>query len=278
VAQIAVDLALLRHVANLLAVLPPARRFDPRGLAREFGATITEELDYEHEARNAERLASEFRGVTGVEIPTIVWDHTAEGVLTETRIDGMKIDDAVGIVAAGLDRTRVARDFADAYLTMVFVHRFFHADPHPGNVFVEPDATIGFVDFGMVGTVDEATGAGLIAVLGALVAADAQTLADALVKLGVAATQADRAGLQADLEHILRRYGDIALQDLRLAEVVADLMAVVRRRDLRLPSRIALLLKTVVMCEGVAARLDPGFRLIPLLVPYAAQFGAAGST
>ena len=86
---------------------------------------------------------------------------------------------------------------------------------------------------------------------------------------------ADRVGLEADLERILDRYGDVALQDLRLADVVADLMTVVRRRDLRLPSGIALLLKTVVMCEGVAAKLDPAFRLIPLLVPYAARFRAA---
>lgn len=276
-AQIAVDLVLLRHIAKVLTALPQARRFDPRGLAREFAATITEELDYMHEAHNAERLASELDGVRSVEIPTVIWDRTAGGVLTETRIEGLKIDDTAGIVAAGLDRARVAHNFADAYLTMVFVHRFFHADPHPGNVFVEPDATIGFVDFGMVGTVDEATGAGLEAVLGALVAADAPTLADALVDLGVATTQADRVGLEADLERILDRYGDVALQDLRMAEVVSDLMTVVRRRDLRLPSRIALLLKTLVMCEGVAARLDPSFRLIPLLVPYAAQLRAPGS-
>ena len=83
-----------------------------------------------------------------------------------------------------------------------------------------------------------------------------------------------RAGLEHDLREVLERYRDVALQDLRLAAVVEDLMAVVRRRDLQLPSRIALLLKTVVMCEGVAARLDPAFRLIPLLVPYAARFSS----
>jgi ubiquinone biosynthesis protein len=90
----------------------------------------------------------------------------------------------------------------------------------------------------------------------------------------VAATGRDRVGLEADLDRLLRRYGNVPLQELQLAAVVADLMAVVRHRDLRLPSRIALLLKTVVMCEGVAARLDPGFRLIPLLVPYAARLSA----
>jgi ubiquinone biosynthesis protein len=121
----------------------------------------------------------------------------------------------------------------------------------------------------LVGEVDDATGRGLVTVLTALVAGDAAQLACALLDLGVADPELDRAGLERDLSDLLDRYGDVALQDLQLAAVVGDLMAVVRRRDLRLPRRIALLLKTVVMCEGVAARLDPGFRLVPVLVPYA---------
>lgn len=275
VQEIAVDLALMRRTARALARFRFTRRFDPVGLAAEFGATITAELDYLREGHNAERLSELFRGATRVQIPAVIWDHTAEGVLTETRIVGAKIDDVGAIRNAGLDRAVVARDFAHAYLTMVFVYRFFHADPHPGNVFVTPAGVIGFVDFGMVGAVDEPTGLGLVTVLSALVAADSNQLADALVELGVAATVADRAGLEMDLGRLLERYGDISLQDLKLTEIVADLMDVVRRRDLRLPSRIALLLKTVVMCEGVAARLDPSFRLIPLLIPYATRLTAS---
>ncbi|MGZ8766443.1 MAG: ABC1 kinase family protein [Acidimicrobiia bacterium] len=271
VAQIALDLHLLRRAAAMMGRLRVARRFNPTGLATEFTATITAELDYLQEGHNALKLAALFRDDTRVRIPEIVWDHSADGVLTETRIVGAKVDDIAAIQRAGLDRAMVAQDFARAYLTMVFVHRFFHADPHPGNVFVSPDGVIGFVDFGMVGSVDESTGRALATVLTALVAADARALADALVELGVAATEADQGGLETDLGRLLDRYRDVPLQDLQLAAIVADLMAVVRRRDLHLPSRIALLLKTVVMCEGVAARLDPGFRLIPLLVPYAAR-------
>jgi ubiquinone biosynthesis protein len=275
VAEIAVDLLLMRRAARIAALLPAVRRFDPVGLAGEFRATITAELDYLREGKNAERLADEFRTDDRVAFPTIIWERTADGVLTETRVEGAKIDDTAAIARAGLDRAVVAGDFARAYLTMVFVHRFFHADPHPGNVFVASDGVIGFVDFGMVGSVDEATGRGLVTVLSALVNADSRELATALTDLGVATVQRDRAGLEADLDQLLRQYRDVALQDLSLAAVVGDLMEVVRHRDLRLPSRIALLLKTVVMCEGVAAQLDPGFRLIPLLIPYAAQLTGA---
>jgi ubiquinone biosynthesis protein len=272
---IAVDLRLLRGVARAAARFPVARRFDPVGLSAEFAATITGELDYVREGRNAERLAEQLRGDARILIPSIVWDRTREDVITETRVIGTKIDDVDAIEGTGLDRAVVARAFAEAYLTMVFVHRFFHADPHPGNVFVQDDGVIGFVDFGMVGEVDDATGRGLVTVLTALVAADAAQLAGALVDLGVAGTGHDRAGLEADLGTLLDRYRDVALQDLSLTAVVGDLMAVVRRRDLRMPSRIALLLKTVVMCEGVAARLDPAFRLVPLLVPYAEELTRA---
>ena len=271
VAQISVDLALMRRAARAVAHVPAARRFDPVGLALEFERTITAELDYPLEGRNAERIAEHFSGDDGVAAPKVVWDHTSAGVLTETRIRGAKIDDRTAIADAGLDPAAVARAFAHAYLTMVFVHRFFHADPHPGNVFVTETGVIAFVDFGMVGSVDEPTGRGLVAVLTALAATDANRLANALVQLGVATTTADRAGLETDLRDLLDRYGDVELQDLKLTAVINDLMEVVRRRDLHLPSRIALLLKTVVMCEGVAAHLDPSFRLIPLLVPYAAQ-------
>jgi ubiquinone biosynthesis protein len=275
VAAIAVDLRLLHVLANALARVPALRRFDPVGLSAQFATTITGELDYIREGRNAERLAQELGADAGIHIPSIVWDHTQEDVLTETRVVGAKIDDVAAIQRAGLDRAVVARAFADAYLTMVFVHRFFHADPHPGNVFVRADGVIGFVDFGMVGEVDEDTGRGLVTVLTALVAADAAQLADALLALGVASEPHDGAGLEDDLRVLLARYRDVALQDLSLAAVIGDLMTVVRRRDLRLPSRVALLLKTVVMCEGVAAQLDPGFRLVPVLVPYAEALSRA---
>ena len=135
---------------------------------------------------------------------------------------------------------------------------------------------IGFVDFGMVGSVDEPTGHGLVTVLTALVAADPEQLADALVG---ARCRDDRRrpGRPRGGPGPICSSGTATSRSRTssLTAVVADLMEVVRRRDLRLPSRIALLLKTVVMCEGVAARLDPAFRLIPLLIPYAAHLTAS---
>ena len=190
-------------------------------------------------------------------------------MLTEQRIRGVKIDDVRALDAAGVDRAAIARVFADAYLSMVFAHGFFHADPHPGNVFVDPEERIAFVDFGMVGTVTPHISHGLGAILLALVASDAASMADGLLHLGVATDDVDRPALERELASLIARYAHLPLEHLKVGPLLVELMSVVRAHRLRLPSDLALLLKTVMMCEGVAAQLDPGFELVPLLVPYA---------
>ena len=141
-----------------------------------------------------------------VHIPAVIWDLTREDVITEERVTGIKVDDVEALDAAGLDRARIAGRLANAYLSMVFVHRFFHADPHPGNVFVERDGRIAFVDFGMVGAVDRRTGHGLSAILLALVGTDAPGMVDGLLGLGVACDDVDRDAFERDLAQFLERY------------------------------------------------------------------------
>lgn len=276
VQQVDLDLHLLARAARLLARIPFLRRYDPVGLVREFAATLHGELDYEREGHNAERVGTELAAEPRVHVPGVHWESTTEDVLTEDRIRGTKIDDVGALDSAGLDRPGVAARFADAYLTMVFVHGFFHADPHPGNVFVEPDGRIGFVDFGMVGTVAPEASRGLGVVLLALAGGDATRMADALLRLGIAGDEVARAPLEGDLAVLLARYADRPLAELHLGPLLGDVMGVVRRHHLRLPSDLALLLKTVMMCEGVAAQLDPSFELVPRLLPYAARL--AGDT
>jgi ubiquinone biosynthesis protein len=275
--RVRIDLELLARVARVASrYVRFVRRYDPVGLAREFSVTLGGELDYAREGRNAEELAAEMAHHPGVGFPAVEWDHCGDGVLTEERIFGTKIDDLAALDAAGISRVDVARTFADAYLAMVFRYRFFHADPHPGNVFVRPDGSIGFVDFGMVGSVPDATAQGLTVVMLALVSRDPAQMADALLHLGIATGDVDRPALERDLERLLARYGDVELSELHIGPLLAQLMGVVRRHRLCLPSDLALLIKTVMMCEGVAAQLDPAFRLVPMLVPYA--MGATGSS
>jgi len=277
--HVAVDLELLNRFANLAARRSSiARRYDPVGLAREFGATLRAELDYPREGHNADLVAASFVEEADVHIPRVFWDFTRDGVITEERIRGIKVDDLQALDAAGLDRARIARTLADAYLSMVFVHRFFHADPHPGNVFVEMDGRVAFVDFGMVGSVTSHTGHGLGMILLALVATDAAKMADGLLRLGIASDDVDRTSFERDLAQFLEKHACLPLEQLHLGPLIAELMSVVRTHRLRLPSDLALLLKTVMMCEGVAAQLDPTFELIPHLLPYATRLASDDTT
>jgi ubiquinone biosynthesis protein len=269
--SIEVDLGLIERVAAIAARRTFLDRYDPVGLAREFRITMSGELDYVREAQNADAVAAAFADEPRVHVPRIFWSHTCDGVITEERVRGSKIDDRDAVEAAGADPAAVARAFAEAYLSMVFVQRLFHADPHPGNVFVEPDGRVAFVDFGMVGVVSETTRLGLGKVLLALVAVDVTQMADGLFDLGIARVLVDRAAFEADLDRLLQRYAFVPLEQLRIGPLLNDVMSVVRKHRLRMPSDLALLLKTVMMCEGVAAKLDPGFELVPLLVPYAAR-------
>jgi ubiquinone biosynthesis protein len=275
VEAIDVDLRILERLAHAVTRRSRlAARYDVDGLVREFATTLRAELDYVKEAKNAETIALEFANNDDVRVPRVYWDATRPSLITEERIRGTKIDDVRALDAANIERVDVARRFADAYLSMVFVCGLFHADPHPGNVFVDAAGRIGFVDFGMVGTVERSTRRGLGTVMLALVAMDATQMADGLLHLGIACDDIDRPALERDLARMLARYAHLPLEQLHLGPLLAELMNVVRAHRLLLPSDLALLLKTVMMCEGVAAQLDPSFQLVPLLVPFAARLTA----
>ena len=134
-----------------------AEQYDVVALAQEFAQTLRAELDYVREARNAERFAENFADDPGVHVPRVFWETSTSRVLTLERLRGIKVSDVEALDAAGIGRKELAERAARITLDMIFEHGFFHADPHPGNFFVEPDGTLGIIDFGMVGTVDERT-------------------------------------------------------------------------------------------------------------------------
>lgn len=253
-----------------------ARRQGLVALIREFSATLRAELDYRKEASNADRFAVAFADDATVRIPHVYREATTSRVITLERLRGLKIDDLAGLDAAGIDRVLLARHAADAILKMVFEHGFFHADPHPGNFFVEPDGRIGLIDFGMVGTMDPVTRAALLGVLLALAGHDTARLADAVTSLGMTNQALDEPVLLADLEHLVGAHLEQPLGEIRLGPLLEDILAVLRRHQLRLPRNLALLAKTFAMCEGVAAQLDPTFRMTAAIVPYVQGLGPPG--
>jgi ubiquinone biosynthesis protein len=270
VEQVEEDLEILQNLAAAASRRSDlAEQYDLVGLAQEFAQSLRAELDYLREGRSAERFAENFADSSDVHIPRVFWETTTSRVLTLERIRGVKISDLAALEAAGIDRTRLAQRAADVLVKMVFDDGFFHADPHPGNFFVESDGRLGLIDFGLVGSLDERTQDNLVGLLLAISSQDAEQLVDAVLDLGAARQRVDRALLQRDLQHLLSRYYNTPIGEIAMGPLIEEALDMVRKHHLQVPSEFALLLKTALMSEGLGAQLDPDFRLTAVAVPHA---------
>ena len=269
VEQVNVDLDIADRVARTIARLSrAARRYDLVGLVHQFASTLRAELDYRVEARNARRFASEFAGRDDLHIPHVYEDQSTGMVITLERCFGAKPDDIDALRGTGVDLPALADRCADIMLTMIFDHGFFHADPHAGNFFVAPDGSVSLIDFGMVGNLDGQRRASLAQIMSAVVAGDVDRLADAALQLGMTTGPFERSALLHDLDGLVRDHLAQPLGELRIGELLLDVMTIMRRHRLRLPVDLALLAKTFAMSEGLAARLDPDFRMTPVVLAH----------
>jgi ubiquinone biosynthesis protein len=277
VEAIALDLEILHNLAVLVSrAWDAARSYDVVGLVEEFSTTLRAELDYLREADNVERFASAFAGDPRVHIPAVHREATTSRVLTLERIRGIKIGDLVELDRAGVDRRDLAADATGLLCTMVFEDGFFHADPHPGNFFVEPGGRIGLIDFGMVGRIDEHLRENLVRLTLAVTRQDADRVASAVLTLCGGGHGTDRESLTAALSTFMGRYAHRTLGEIPVAPLVADVLALLRTHHLHLPRELSLLVKTLVMADGLGKQLDPDFDLIAFLGPYMKVFVLRG--
>jgi ubiquinone biosynthesis protein len=255
-----------------------AARYDVVGLADEFVRSLRAQLDYLQEARNAERFSANFAGDPWVQIPRVFEELTTSRVITLERIRGMKITDLAALGEAGLDRHALAEHTALVVAKMIFDDGFFHADPHPGNFFIEPTGRVGIVDFGMVGTLDDRLREQLGRLLSGFLRQDPGRLADALLALGTATGSVDRAGLREDLGNLLARDFGRSVGEIPLRSTIGETLEIARRHHLRIPRDLSLLFTVLIIAEGIVAQLDPEFRFAEALAPYARRHLMSGMT
>ena len=271
--QVATDLEILGGMAEWAeAHTALGRDYNLPALVDEFAYTLLNELDYRREGQNADRFRRNFAGDATVYIPGVLWDLTTGRVLTLERVSGIKVADMSALDKAGIDRHQVAENAVRLMLREVFEFGFFHADPHPGNFFVRPDASIALIDFGMVGRLDDRLQAALLRVGLALARQDAGRLTDVLYELGVAGGRVRREAIQRDLDHFLSRYAGRSIKDLAAAQTMNEVMAIAFRHRLQLPGDLVMLLRVVGMSEGLGAQLDPDFQLFEFASPFLQQF------
>ena len=237
-------------------------------VAEDFADTLKKELDYHREARNATRLRENFKGETCLYIPWIYWEYTTSRVLVLEYISGIKISNVAALDAAGYNCAKIANNAAQMIIKEILEDGFFHADPHPGNVIVMENEVIGMMDFGMVGYLSDADRVNLIRLYNVAVRMDAQGVADELIYIGAAPPNVNRRALARALERLLRNYHGLALKELRINEVLDEIMPIVFEYHLQLPTNLWLLGKTLAMMEGIGLKLAPDFDIFAFSGPY----------
>lgn len=263
------DLEILQNLASRLSKhWEAARDYDLTGIMDEFASTLRGELDYLQEGRNAERFQTNFASDATVQIPTIFWDRSTSRVLTMERLSGVKVTDTAALDAMGIDRRALAAAASRVEMKMVFDDGFFHADPHPGNLFIQRGGRVGLIDFGMVGEVDEKLQGQLSALFVAVVRKDPERMANAMVRLNVSPARVDRIKLRMDLAPLIRLYDGRDLGEAPVGTIITQGLGILRTHHIQLPREMALLLRMLIMTEGMGEVLDPEFHLGPVLAPY----------
>ena len=287
---VGVDLAALRRVAGWLGRLRiVSEHVDPHALVTEFARTSLEEIDYLHEAQSAERFAAMFDGDPRVAVPDVVWERTTRRVLTLSDVTAIKIDDAEGLREAGIDPVEVAAVFAETMFEQLFGHGYFHADPHPGNVFVTPLAggsrsgagspawRLTFIDFGMMGEITDELRDGLRRVLVAVAARDSRGLVRSIQDVGVLLPSGDTKELERAMTRLFDRFGGMGFAQLRkvdereFREFGREFGMVVRSLPFQLPEDFLLVIRSMSLTSGVCSALDPQFNVWDAIEPYATR-------
>jgi ubiquinone biosynthesis protein len=267
-AVIAADLRLLARLAPLAARQWPALApYRPEALVREFGRSLQRELDLAAECHNAERVAQNLAPLGFVDIPAVHWAHTGPRLNVQDFVQGVPGEDLAAVDAAGLDRRLLAQRGAQAVLKMIVDDGFFHADPHPGNVFYRPGNRLAFIDFGMVGRLSPRRREELLALLLGLVQRDPAAVAEVLLDWTGDTGQADLAQLEAEIEAFVDQYHGTPLAQLNLGQMLADVTTVLREHGLALPADLALLIKAFVSLESMGRGLDPAFHMAQEALP-----------
>ena len=280
-----VDFSALRRVGGWLMRYGPIRkRVDVPALINELETTVHREIDYLSEGKNAETFGTNFIDQKHIHVPRVVWSRTTKRVLTLEDVFAIKITNYDEITAAGIDRAEVAEVLSDAYLKQIFEDGFFHADPHPGNLFVTPiPATDGkevtwqltFVDFGMVGTIPEELREGLREVLIGIGTRNPARVVQAYQTIGVILPGADLKLLEQAEAQLFDRFWGMSMSELRnvrhreMRQFGMQFRELMYEMPFQLPHNLLLLARTLAILSGMCTGLDPNFNIWSQMAPYA---------
>lgn len=245
--------------------LPALAPYDIPALVREFSDTLRNELDYTKEAANVRFFGELFAARRGYALPQVVDDFSTSRVITLTRAEGMKPEEAVRLTKRR--RSAAARRICEFVIEPALTQGVFYADPHGGNFLVRDDGMVAVVDFGMVGRLTPEARRRVADVFLSIDRRDAERLTDRIIEIASPAHPVDRAAIITEVDRMLERYVGESLENVRFGEAIGELLDLIRRQRMRLPGNYALLFKALIMTEGMLLTLDPNTNLGSLLEP-----------
>ena len=266
---IEVDLEIMLHLATLMERHIEEIAFhNPVNIVEEFARAMGNEIDFTIEAASMERIAGMFLNDPAVYIPKVFRDKSSRAVLTMEFIDGIKISDLAAIEAAGLDRKLITVRGADICLKQIFHHGFFHADPHPGNIYVLPGNVICLLDFGMMGMVDRKTREDFVDLVDSIVHQQESRAVQVLLKITEWDREPNLREFEKDVSEFMGRHLYRPLKDINIGKLLQHLLELAATHRLRIPPDIFLMLKAIGTIEGIALALYPDFDMVAHATPY----------
>ena len=267
-ARLAKDIDLMLWVARLVErAHPPFRRLKPVEVVRTFQETVRLEMDLRLEAAAAVELATNFEDDPDLRVPAVDWERTSRRVLTTERIEGIRIDEVAALVDAGLDPADIIERSARVFFYQVFRDGFFHADMHPGNMFIGPDGGLMPVDFGIMGRLDRKTRNYLADMLLAFLQQDYRRVADVHFQAGYVPAHKSRESFMQAARSIGEPLFGKPLEQISLARLLAQMFQVTEQFEMETQPQLLLLQKTMLVAEGVSRKLDPGVNMWVLSEP-----------
>ncbi len=265
--KIEADLRIIEQIAALMeSEMPDSRRYQPVAIVGHFARSLERELDLALEARNIERFGKNFAQDPVIVIPKVYAEWTSPVMNVQERIIGIPGTDMAAVVAAGLDTKLIAARGAEAVLRMILIDGFFHADPHPGNVYYLPENRLAIVDFGMAGRLSPVRRSQVVDLLMGLARLEEEPMIDVLLEWAGDAV-VDEAKLTADMSDLVFDYEGVALKDIRIAFLLRQFAAVIREHSIVIPSDLALMFKAIITMEGLGRQYDPDFQIVDHLAP-----------
>ena len=262
------DLRLLARLADIAeSEISELRRYQPGRIVQQVSRSLRRELDFASECRYAERIAESFDDDENILVPSVYWQWTSERINVQEFIDGIPANDLDRLETSGLDCKLLAKRGANAVLKMILEDGFFHADPHPGNIYCLPDNRIVFIDFGMIGNLSERRREQLIDLIRGLVVRDTEQVLNVMHDWA-GGTQIQTENLASDIDAFLDNYHSVPLKQLNVATMLTDLTVIMRDYELNLPPDLALLIKVFLTLEGLGRQLDPDFDMAAEASPF----------